>query len=626
MANSVEDKKDEQLEMLVQYYEQYAESSQEARARSERDRDYYDHKQLTPEQLGELQKRKQAPTIINYVQKKVNYLLGVERQTRQDPKAYPRTPAHEDAAHAASDSIKYVCDNNNFDQIASDAYENLLIEGLCGSVIEAKPKALGKFEIVTKRINWDRVFYDSHSREKDFSDCNYKGYIEWKDLKDAEKLAERYGYKGELCEDNEYFGESFEDKPSYQKWYDNTRQRVKLSYVWFMQNGVWMHAVYTKAGIIWGPKESPYTDEDGKPECNFVIQSALVDRDNNRYGYVRAMISQQDAINKRESKSLHLLSQRQTWGKTAAFKDANRAKLEFAKPDGHVEVNDHAEYGKDFGLFDTSQMAVGQMQLLQEAKRDLDTVASTGEIGGAPTQSGRALEARAQSGNIELTPFTDAHKMWKKRVYRCIWNKVRQFWDSEMWVRVTDDENNLQWVGLNAPVTMAEQLIMQQTGLDLPEVKKQFGPQIEQAIMQNPALGQVAEVQNSVAELDVDIIIDEAPDVINLQAEQFQIIANIAERRGDIPTNLLIKMSSIRNKEQILDELEGDDQQKEAAAQAQQVAQQVQLESAQAKTASDQARAMKDRAQAEKTNQEAIQKMLENAALQIYQPQPNLTI
>lgn len=615
MADSLSDKT---LTELVDYYESSAEATQEARAKAERDRDYYDHKQLTDEQLEELAKRKQPPTIINFVHQNVNYLMGVEKRTRTDPKAFPRTPEHEDAAHAASDAIRYVVDKENFDAISSDAYENLLIEGICGAVVEVEPSSRGEATIKIRRIAWDRIFYDHHSRERDFSD-GYRGYIRWMDMSEAEEIGKKYGYTGSFADENAQFGETYDDKPSYQKWYDGKRKRVKLSYIWYPKNGVWHHAIYTKSGVIWGPEPCPYEDDQGEPECNFIIHSSLVDRDNNRYGYVRSMISQQDAINKRESKTLHLLSQRQTWSREGAFQDENKAKREMAKPDGHVTVQDGRSFNEDFGILSTGDMATGQFQLLQEAKNDLSIIANTGSISEEGTQSGRALEARSVSGGIQTAIYSDAHKQWKVNVYRSIWNKVRQFWNDEKWVRVTDDEDNLKWVGMNIPVTMAEQLIQQHTGESYGDVREKYQAEIQQAISQNPALGQTVEVENQVAELDVDIIIDEVPDVINIQAEQFMTIAKLAERRGDIPTTLLIEMSQLRNKDQILEKLTGGEEQKEMAAQQQQMAQEIQMRLADVDIRQKEAQVIK-------TQEEARQAAIENELMLVAPEQPQIII
>ena len=76
--------------------------------------------------------------------------------------------------------------------------------------------------------------------------------------------------------------------------------------------------------------------------------------------------------------------------------------------------------------------------------------AMTGKDDKAP--SGRAILASQQGGTIELGPLSDALRQWQWRVYRQLWNRVRQYWTAEKWIRVTDDEEKLRWVGLNKPV------------------------------------------------------------------------------------------------------------------------------------------------------------------------------
>ena len=60
--------------------------------------------------------------------------------------------------------------------------------------------------------------------------------------------------------------------------------------------------------------------------CPLFMQSAYVDRNNNRYGEVRPMISPQDEINKRRSKALHLLTMRQTKAERGAVDDVDLMK------------------------------------------------------------------------------------------------------------------------------------------------------------------------------------------------------------------------------------------------------------------------------------------------------------
>jgi len=122
------------------------------------------------------------------IKPKVDFLLGMERQTRTDPKAFPRTPAHEDAAEAATDSIRYVLDNNEFDYTRSDVFENMLVEGTGGAEVIVNVGKKGP-EIVINQYPWDRLFWDPHSRRRDFSDAKYLGAVVWMDYEDARELA-----------------------------------------------------------------------------------------------------------------------------------------------------------------------------------------------------------------------------------------------------------------------------------------------------------------------------------------------------------------------------------------------------------------------------------------------------
>jgi hypothetical protein len=114
-------------------------------------------------------------------------------------------------------------------------------------------------------------------------------------------------------------------------------------------------------------------------------------------------------------------------------------------------------------------------------------------------------------------------------------------------------------------------------------------------------LQQVIEVENGVSGLDVDIIVDEAPDVATLQGEQFQILAELAgtpQGQQEIPFTAIIKASSLRNKDAILDEIEQRrSQNQEAQGKAMEEAKQLGRAEAEADIAKKQAEAQKTTAQ-----------------------------
>ncbi|MCU7840859.1 MAG: hypothetical protein KZQ94_15955 [Candidatus Thiodiazotropha sp. (ex Troendleina suluensis)] len=561
-----------ELNTLIDYVNGAEDLTQTPRANAERNRDYYDGKQFSEEEISEFKRRKQPPIVINRIKPKIDHLLGMERNARTDPKAFPRNPTDQDqsSASAATDAIRFVVENNEFDQISSQCFEEYLIEGTEMVDINARRKG-AEYEVIINRYKWDRIIYDPYSREKDFQDAKYLGGIIWTDEDDAltrfpdskDIIAETYNHES---------ADTHEDKPH---WGDPKRKRVKLCLLYFMHKGTWMYAWFTRGGFLKKPTVSPYLDEDGEPECGLIAQSAYVGRDGDRYGVVSQYIDPQDEINHRRSKALHLISHRQTYGNRGAIEDARQLKQELAKPDGHVQLNSGI-FGQDFGILPTDDMAAGQFSLLEEAKREIDAVGTNAAMSGKENKnmSGRALQTRQQSGLVELGPVFDGHRYWKKRVYRAIWNRIKQFWTEVRWLRVTDDERNIKWVGLNVPI--------EQNGL-------------------------IVGKQNDTAKLDVDIIIEDAPDTVTLQHETFEMFSQAVQASQQvIPLDIWIEMMpGFTKKKELLEKLNNPEQ-KQAEQQQQAEAQEIakvqaieEIENTKADTSAKHSKALRDQVEAE---------------------------
>jgi hypothetical protein len=161
-----------------------------------------------------------------------------------------------------------------------------------------------------RRISWDRMFWDPHSSEVDFSDATYLGTVQWMDYDDALSMYRDNEEAGDILDatiSSVAVTDTYDDKPKFNQWADKKRKRVRVVAIWIKRDDGWFFAEFTKGGILKsGP--SPYKDDQGKSDCELVFQSAYVDRENNRFGLVRELISLQDAINKRNSKALHQLN------------------------------------------------------------------------------------------------------------------------------------------------------------------------------------------------------------------------------------------------------------------------------------------------------------------------------
>src|SRR5688572_5127477 len=113
-------------------FDDFCDATSTMRELARKCRQYRDGFQWAEKDRKVLEQRKQPVITDNKIFDKVNTLLGMERQYRTDPKAFPRTPNHEQAAEAATDALRYVADNCDYQRSArKPATENLIIEGWC---------------------------------------------------------------------------------------------------------------------------------------------------------------------------------------------------------------------------------------------------------------------------------------------------------------------------------------------------------------------------------------------------------------------------------------------------------------------------------------------------------------
>lgn len=534
---------------LVQKFESAEDASQEARLEAEKARDYYDGRQLTANEIKALKKRRQPLVIENLIRPKIDYLCGLERQTRTDPKAYPRTAKHEDDANAATDGLRYVADDQNLDIKRSGVFQNMLVEGVGGVEVIAHKVKEGIDPMIVP-INWDRLFADPHSNRHDYSDAQYLGYVTWMDLTRAKG---KWKDKADILDatvSQASSTETYDDKPKSTQWVDSSRKRVRIVTIYCDDNEGWTRTVYTQAGELEETAPSPWLDDEGKPECGLIFQSAFVDRDNDRYGIVRDLISLQDEVNKRRSKFLHLSNSRQI-RLSRGFEAAKEAmRKEFARPDG-VIIADPTE----MEVIGTGDMAAGHFNLLAEAKQAIQLSGPNATMQGKEgnDQSGRAILALQQGGMTEMAPLLDNLRHFNIRVFRSVWNRIRQFWDAERWVRVTDDEKNVRFVGLNTTKGNTAMLKIMEAA-KAGEIDQSTAQQYAMQIQTDPAM---QEPSNEIAGMDVDIQIDEVNNSPTLQIEQFEKLAQLAPmtppQYQPVMWEMMIEASDFRNKDKLME-------------------------------------------------------------------------
>lgn len=530
---------------LVKWFEEAEYSGQDERELSQRDRAYVDHDQWTTAEREALRKRGQPEITINYVARKIALLCGMERKARTDPKAFPRTPTEDDRADAATQALRYVADDVNLSVTRSEVYNNILVEGYGGAELGLEDDGKGGANITLQHIPWDRIWKDPHSRKADFADARYVGMVAWFD---EDQLAETYPDADEDTLADSFASShtsSYDDRPSAIVWTDNQRKRCRVSTCHWVEKGVWWEATYSKGGFLAEPAKSMFKDRHGKSACRLLLGSAYINRENQRYGMVRGLISEQDEINKRRSKALHLLSVRQVVADQGAVKDVDAARREVARPDGYVEVAP----GMRFEVQDGAQLAAGQFQLLQHATAEMQADGPNASMSGNDPRelSGRAILAQQAGGAAQNEPLADALRMWTRRVMEMAWMAAREYWSAGKWVRVTDDLGSTRWVGINRAVTLKDELA------EMPDDHRAQVMQHMQIQPNDPRLEQVIRTENDISDLEVDIVIEEGIDVPAQAAENFQTLVQLAGLQpGLIPGDVLIAASSLKNKDDLL--------------------------------------------------------------------------
>lgn len=484
-------------------------------------RRYYHGSQWTSEEIDALKKRKQPVVTFNRVVRKIDAVVGLVEKLRQDPKAYARTPQHEQGAELATAVIRYVLDNNDWKSKSTRIARQCAVEAIAGIEYDIQPGDQGDPDLALHIVYGDTFFYDKRSYDEGFSDVRYCGVAKWVDIEQAKELVpDKAGDIDSLMEQGGSDMTTFADREIV--WANTNEKRVRLVDHWYIKNGEWRWTLYISNTVLM-QGTSPFRDEKGKTFPKYRMFSASVDQDGDRYGFVRNLKSPQDEINHRRSKALHNLNVRRLIVEKGAVDDIEVARREWARPDGVVEKNPGLEVEPDPRQAEDIK---GQFEFLQEAKNEIENFGpNPALIGqGLEDSSGRAISLLQQAGLAELGPFLSAWKNWKVRVYRDIWNIIKEHWKAERWIRVTDDDGVAQHIQIN--------------GL-------QLGPD------------GTPQIVNALGSLDVDVILDEGPDEVNMMADSYATLQSLGPQFAQEFPEYALQLSPLPNsvKKPMIDEI-----------------------------------------------------------------------
>jgi hypothetical protein len=494
------------------FYYEGRDLSSKFRKEADRDCQYYDNEQWTEEEKQELDDRGQPATVFNRIKPTIDLILGTEAKARVDFHAAPRKNAGITDAQIATESLKYVMDQNEGEYLISSAFESEIKAGWQWIELSKNDdpfKEIVKASLVPR----DELIWDPLAKEFNKSDGKYMIRPKWLELEDGVAKFPRKREVLEMAvstEEIEPFNEqpyhsteaeadrpgvaSWRDAPvSITEWVDKTRKRVKLLECWYkVPQEVWLidneetgdveefdPKKLTQVLLTPGAKlikkwlrkvrlcivAGNEIIQDGPSphrhnEYPFVpFWAYLKDKDGSPYGLIRQLRDPQDEINKRRSKALHLMNSRQVIATSDVIDQKQNDWKEVAEaindPEGIIKLDSQKfSQGGKFEIISPAAIIEVQSKFMEEAKREIEEAGVNRELQGLQSnaQSGRAIIARQIQGNTMLGKPFDNYRRSRQLLGQLTWAMIQQYWTKPKSIRVTDKLGNYSFIDVNQRV------------------------------------------------------------------------------------------------------------------------------------------------------------------------------
>lgn len=531
---------------------------------------YRENDQWTTEEKAELSKRGQPPTVNNQVSVTIERMVGqfVKQKTRIAYRG--RNPQDQPLAESLSDILLFIRQNNQLEFEEREMAEDGFTGGF--GVLETRIIFDDAFqpEIQIRAVSPFEIFPDPFSRRYDWNeDATYICRAKWVDVDEAIALYPAHKKKLKaLVNDSEGFSGSVSnisniDSFTKENYVDYKLERVRLIEIAYKTKKRESICLF-QDGTVVDKEEMTLTEPGGNRrtvtpdqlktlkaelpyhEIDRVVSSmrvgifacgVLLDdkpsslerfpfvpyfvhrkKSGEPYSLIYISLSMQDAINKRESKALHLLNTNQSILEEGAVTDLNEHQTQKARPDGIMKLN--RGYFEKFMLHNNLELAQSQFTMHGEAKQDFRRI-----TGINPDAMGERSEVRSGIGiarkqamtDVIIAPVFDNLRRTRQLVAKNVLELIQEYFTEEKIFYITDDLNKVKPVALKAD--------------------------------------HLAQIKQST----YDVVVEDLPDTTTMQQEQFDMLATVLPQIlpfGPRWTKRLIQLSEIRGKDDIVKEIE----------------------------------------------------------------------
>jgi len=388
---------------------------------------YRENDQWTNAEKAELAQRKQPETVNNQVSVTVARQVGQFVKLKARTAFVGRNEPDDGSADVLSDLFLYVRQNNKQEFEERDVFEDGTICGYGVFDVGVTFDDLLQPEISVAHENPFDVIPDSKSRKYDWNeDAQRITRIKWVDLKDAQ---ERFPGKGNMLAG--LFDDATKgllgdvDVFRNNNFINQDRQQLRLAEVQYKVKEKQTLLIFPDGSTILKEDADPAKLEKARKKKTEILELERIDhviwhatftagvllehkklkrkffrwvpyfvhRKQNGEPFSEIFISlpMQDAINKRESKALHLLTTNQSIYEQGAIEDKQETATEIARPDGQIEVA--RGFFEKFKLEKNVELAQAQMQMHTISQSDFRRI-----VGINPESLGERSEVRSGVG------------------------------------------------------------------------------------------------------------------------------------------------------------------------------------------------------------------------------------
>lgn len=563
------------INQLLSWVSEAQQAHSDWRADSWEDFEFRDGKQWAQKDYARMLEKGIKPLTINRTFPVMNLIQGHYINNQRDIVAKGRTSQDNELGQVMSESIQFVVDQNNGQQLQGRAFEQQITTGFgCLSVgFNPDPR---KEKVAIFPHNWYSIWWDPYATPWMNKDqCRYVFTAEWTDLANLQAL---FPDKAKDLEDQfsnlsaDTFvpdiydeGSQVEDYKKYMSsnyWINTSRKRVRPIEMWYtkiskgffaiMPNGRvidldQVQDVNEEFAVIKQAKEvvtahvkrmrvatflhtlllqdcaSPYAHD----EYPFVPYVGYLDRYDFPFGIPRQIKEQDSEVNKRRSMALSLLNNRRVIIEKNSTEDENLAHQEANRPDGFI-VMKKGQLGK-IDIQEMSNLAPAQMDMMAQSEREISEISGANEdtlTNGVKPQSGVSIDKRQQSAATITASLLENARYSQKILGDRVMSLVQNNWTDEKVLRVTD-----RVTGAEKFVTLNERFV-DGTGIT---------------------------VKNDITQASFDLVIANKPMTDTVREKNMELIftaINKAPQEAIGPLlNLGLELSDIHNKDMLLQQI-----------------------------------------------------------------------